>query len=97
MVNGLDFFFDQRNWEIFGNCFCLCEVNQILLFFFGKTCKFLDIIELGAKRKKERKKRKKTAIVFPWQLGHQFILFVEMLKISPKNVFTPKKKKKKDL
>jgi hypothetical protein len=57
--------FDQRNWEIFGNFFGSCELNQILLFF-GKICKFLEIIELGGKQKK-----KKTTIVFPWQLGHQ--------------------------
>jgi hypothetical protein len=57
-------------------------------YFWGKFCKILDIIELGGKKKK-----KKTAIVFPWQLGHPFILFVEMLKFSKIKIKIPKKTK----
>ncbi len=74
MVSGLDF------WpKKLGNLlkfFCLCEFNQILLFL-GEILQNFGYHWIGGKKKK-----KKTAIVFPWQLGHPFILFVEMLKFS---------------
>jgi hypothetical protein len=84
--------FNQRNWEIFGNFFA-CVNSTKFCYFLGKICKYLDITELGKKKKK--KKKKKPAFLFRLQIGHQFLLFVEILKFSPKNVFSKKKKTKR--
>jgi hypothetical protein len=85
MVSGLDF--DQRNWEIFGIFFARVNSTKFC-YFFGKILQIFGYHWIGGKKKK-----KKPAIVFPLQLGHQFILFVEMLKFSPKKSFFIKKKK----
>jgi hypothetical protein len=59
-----------------------------LLFFWENFANFWISPNWGKKKKK-----KPAIIVFPWQLGHQFILFVEMLKFSKKICFFLKNKK----